>query len=159
MLMRSAFHLAQVNIATGRAPLDDRLMQGFVERLDTLNALADSTPGFVWRLQTDDGDATAIQVFDNPRILFNLTVWESIEALEAYVYRSDHVNVMKKRLEWFEKPDRAAFALWWIPAGHVPDEHEAKERLEILWRDGPTSQSFTFRRRFPPPAADQPAAT
>lgn len=150
MLMTNTFHLAQVNIATGRAALDDPLMKGFVDRLDTLNALADTSPGFVWRLQTDDGDATAIQVFDNPRILFNLTVWESIEALEAYVYKTDHVNAVKKRLEWFEKPARAPFALWWIPAGHIPDEHEAKERLEKLWRDGPTSEAFTFRHRYPP---------
>ena len=147
----AAYHLAQVNIATARAPMDDPLMAGFVERLEPLNALADRSPGFVWRLQTDDGDATAIRVFDNPLILFNLTVWESVEALEAYVYSSDHVNAVKKRLEWFEKPAQAPFALWWIPAGHIPDEEEAKERLEKLWRDGPTPEAFTFRVRFPAP--------
>lgn len=151
--MGNAFHLAQVNIATSRAPMDDPIMQGFVDRLDTLNALADSSPGFIWRLQTDDGDATAIRVFDNPLILFNLTVWDSIEALEAYVYKSDHVNAVKRRTEWFEKPERTPFAVWWIPAGHIPDEVEAKERLEKLWRDGPGPDAFTFRHRFPPPAA------
>ena len=156
--MAIAYHLAQVNVATSRAPMDDPVMRGFVDRLDKLNALADSSPGFVWRLQTDDGDATAIRVFDNPLILFNLTVWESIEALEDYVYRSDHVNAVVKRLEWFEKPDRAPFALWWVPAGHIPDEVEAKERLEILWRDGPTPDAFTFRRRYPAPVAPMAAA-
>lgn len=155
--MANAYHLAQVNIATGRAPLDDPIMQGFVDRLDTLNALADRSPGFIWRLQTDDGDATAIRVFDNPLILFNLTIWESVEALEAYVYRSDHVNAVKKRLDWFDKPERLPFALWWIPAGHIPDEQEAKERLEKLWRDGPSPEAFTFRHRFPSPAGEMTA--
>lgn len=150
--MASSFHLAQVNVATSRAPMDDPIMQGFVDRLETLNALADSSPGFIWRLQTDDGDATAIRVFDNPLILFNLTVWESVEALEAYVYKSDHVNAVKRRMEWFEKPEQTPFALWWIPAGHIPDEVEAKVRLEKLWRDGPGPEAFTFRQRFLPPA-------
>lgn len=149
--MPSKYHIAQVNIATGRASLEDPVMQGFVDRLEPLNALADTSPGFVWRLQTEDGDATAIQVFENPLIIFNLTVWESVEALEAFVYKTDHVEAVKKRMQWFEKPTRAPFTLWWIPAGHIPDEHEAKDRLEMLWRDGPSSQAFTFRHRFPAP--------
>lgn len=146
--MAGDYQLAQVNIATGRAALDDPRMAGFVARIEPLNALAESMPGFVWRLQTDDGDATAIRVFGNPRILFNLTVWESIDALEAYVYASDHVRALRRRKDWFEKPDRAVLALWWIPAGHRPDEHEAKARLESLWRDGPTANAFTFRHRY-----------
>ena len=148
--MTAAFHLAQVNVATGRAPLDDPLMAGFVARLEPLNALADSMPGFVWRLQTDDGDATAIRVFDNPLILFNLSLWESIEALENYVYRSDHVAALRKRSDWFERPTKSPLALWWVPAGHIPDEHEAKARLEMLWRDGPGPEAFTFRERYSP---------
>lgn len=146
--MTTKHHLAQVNIATGRAALDDPQMAGFVARLEPLNALADSMPGFVWRLQTDDGDATAIQAFNNPRILFNLTVWESIEALEAYVYKTDHVEAVQRRLDWFERPTKAPFCLWWIEVGHLPSVHEAKERLEILWREGPTAAAFTFRNRF-----------
>lgn len=126
-------------------------MQGFVDRLESLNALADSSPGFVWRLQSDDGDATAIRVFDNPLILFNLTVWASVEALETYVYKSDHVEAVKKRAQWFEKPTRTPFALWWIPVDHRPDELEAKGRLELLWQHGPTREAFTFRHRFAPP--------
>lgn len=148
--MTAAYHLAQANVATGRAPLDDPRMAGFVARLEPLNALADRTPGFVWRLQTDDGDATAIRVFDNPLILFNLSLWESVEALEDYVYRSDHVAALRRRSEWFERPSKSPFALWWVPAGHVPDEHEAKARLEILWRDGPGPRAFTFRQRYAP---------
>lgn len=159
MPMTSQFHLAQTNIATGRAPLEDPGMQGFVDRLESLNALADASPGFVWRLQTDDGDATAIQVFDNPLILFNLSIWTSVESLEAYVYKSNHVEAVKKRAEWFEKPARAPFALWWIPVGHVPDELEAKERLELLWQHGPTPEAFTFRHRFAAPdEASAPSA-
>ncbi|MDH3747697.1 MAG: DUF3291 domain-containing protein [Gammaproteobacteria bacterium] len=152
--MTTKHHLAQVNIATGREALDDPLMEGFVARLEPLNALADSMPGFVWRLQTDDGDATAIQAFNNPRILFNLTVWESIEALEAYVYKTEHIEAVKQRLDWFERPTKSPFCMWWIDAGHLPSVEEAKERLEKLWRDGPTADAFTFRHRFPVPAAD-----
>ena len=150
MRMTTRFHLAQVNIATGRAPLDDPLMAGFMAQLEPLNALADSMPGFVWRLQTDDGDATAIKAFNNPLILFNLTVWESVEALEAYVYKSDHLGAVKDRLQWFERPKKAPFALWWIEAGHLPTVDEAKSRLECLWANGATPEAFTFRQRFSP---------
>lgn len=148
--MQAKHHLAQVNIATGRAPLDDPIMAGFVARLEPLNALAESMPGFIWRLQTDDGDATAIQVFDNPRILFNLTLWESIEALEAYVYHTDHVSALRRRSEWFERPTKPSLALWWVRAGHIPDESEARERLVLLEQNGPDARAFTFRHRFTP---------
>ena len=146
--MANDFHLAQVNIATGLGLPDDPVMEGFMTQIEALNALADSMPGFVWRLQTDDGDATAIQAFNNPRILFNLTIWESIEALENYVYKTDHASAVKDRLQWFERPTKAPFAMWWIPAGHIPTVEEAKERLETLWENGPTANAFTFRQRF-----------
>lgn len=142
------FQLAQANIARMRAPLDDPLMEGFVSRLDTLNALADAAPGFVWRLQTEAGDATAIQVFDDALVLFNLSVWESIEALESYVYKTGHVGAVQKRAEWFERPTKPPFVLWWVEAGHLPTEAEAKTRLEMLWENGPTPKAFTFRNRF-----------
>lgn len=131
-----------------RAPLDDPLMDGFVSRLDALNALADAAPGFVWRLQTEEGDATAIQAFDDPLVLFNLSVWKSIEALEAYVYKTGHVGAVQKRAEWFERPTKSPFVLWWIEAGHIPTEAEAKARLEMLWEKGPTPEAFTFRKQF-----------
>ena len=146
--MTGKYHVAQANIARMRAPLDDPLMEGFVSRLEPLNALADISPGFVWRLQTDDGDATAIQIFGDELILFNLSVWESIEALEAYVYQTAHVGAIQKRADWFERPTRSPFVLWWIDAGHIPTEAEAKERLEMLWEHGPTADAFTFRKRF-----------
>ncbi len=131
-----------------RAPLDDPIMEGFASRLEPLNTLADSSPGFVWRLQTDEGDATSLQVFDDELILFNLSVWESIEALESYVYKSVHVGAVQKRAEWFKRSSKSPLVLWWIEAGHIPTEAEAKKRLEMLWENGPTAEAFTFRSRF-----------
>jgi hypothetical protein len=141
-------NLAQANVARKRAPLEDPLMDGFVARLEPLNALADASPGFVWRLQTDDGDATSLHVFEDELILFNMSVWESIEALESYVYQTRHVGALQKRAEWFERPTRSPFVLWWIKAGHIPTEEEGKERLEMLWEKGPTAAAFTFSTRF-----------
>jgi hypothetical protein len=146
--MTRIYHIAQANIARMRAPQDDPVMAGFVARIDTLNALADASPGFIWRLQDEDGDATSIQAFDDERIVFNVSVWESIEALEAYVYRSDHVAALRKRAEWFERPDKPPLVLWWIEAGHIPTIAEARQRFEMLWRDGPGAQAFTFSCRF-----------
>lgn len=131
-----------------RAPMEDPLMEGFVERIASLNALADSSPGFIWRLQTEDGDATSIRVFDDDLTLFNLSVWESIEALEAYVYQSRHVSVVQKRAEWFERPNKSPLVLWWVRAGHIPTEEEAERRLQMLWQNGPGPEAFTFRSRF-----------
>ncbi len=124
-------------------------MAEFVARLDEINALADRSPGFVWRLQTDDGDATSIRVFPEPLILVNLSVWESIEALRAFTYRSAHTAVMRRRAEWFERMDEAHVVLWWVPAGTVPTLYEAKERLERLRADGPSPEAFTFRHPHP----------
>lgn len=148
--MPADFHLAQANVARMRAPVEDPLMAGFVERLDPLNAIADGTPGFVWRLQGDAGNATAIRVFEDPLILFNMSVWESVDALEQYAYQSNHVEALQKRASWFERSNRSPFALWWIPAGHIPTVQEARERLEQLWQNGPTPTAFTFRQRFDP---------
>lgn len=146
--MTGDYHLAQSNIATMRASLEDPVMAGFVERLEPLNALADTSPGFVWRMQDEQGDATAIRVFDDERILFNLSVWESIEALEAYVYRSNHVEALRSRAEWFESMSRPSFVLWWVPAGHIPSVEEARDRFSMLWEHGPTENAFTFATRF-----------
>lgn len=143
-------HIVQANIAQMRAPLDDPMMAGFNERLEPLNALADESPGFVWRLQTEEGDATEIDVFGDELVLFNMSVWESIDALESYVYKSNHVNAMQKRAEWFERPAKSPFVLWWIEAGEIPTIEEGKARLEKLWSDGPTADAFTFRHRFDP---------
>lgn len=130
--------------------IDDDVMAGFVARLDSLNSLADASPGFVWRYQTEAGDATEVRVFDNEMILFNMSVWKSVEALEEYVYRSNHVEALQKRAEWFERPTRAPLVLWWVEAGHVPSVEEAKERFDVLWRDGPSAAAFSFKKQFAP---------
>jgi hypothetical protein len=141
-------HLAQLNIARFKLPLDDPAMAGFVEALDPLNAIADAAPGFVWRLQTEEGNATSIHAFVDDLTLVNMSVWESIEALAGYVYGRDHVAVMRRRREWAERMGEAYLVLWWIPAGSIPTIEEAKERLEHLRANGPTPRAFTFKRRY-----------
>ena len=148
--MPNLSHLAQANIAHMLAPLDDPAMAGFVERIDTLNALADAAPGFVWRLEEEEDEISTVALFAGERVLFNLTVWESIESLESYVYKSQHVKAVQKRAEWFERPKKSPLVLWWVPAGHLPTEEEAAERFELLWQNGPTADAFTFRTRFEP---------
>jgi hypothetical protein len=145
------FQLAQLNVARLRAPIDDPLIADFVARLPEVNALAERSPGFVWRLQDVAGDATHIRAYDDPLIIVNLTVWASIEALYDFAFRSDHRDVMRRRREWFDKLADAYVVLWWIPAGSRPTVTEARERLDRLRRDGPTPDAFTFRARFPPP--------
>jgi hypothetical protein len=148
----SVLHLAQVNIARMRAPLEDPAMAGFVARLDEINALADRSPGFVWRLQGAGNNATYLRPYDDERIIFNMSVWESIEALKQYVYYTAHVEVLQMRHSWFEKLAGAYAALWWVPKGHVPGIDEAKQRLAHLDAHGPSAFAFTFKRPFP---ADQ----
>src|SRR5947209_3239430 len=114
------YHLAQVNIGRLLAPLDDPSIAGFVEQLDPINALADAAPGFVWRLQSEEGDATSIRPFDDDTILVNMSVWESIESLTAFAYTGEHRPIMQKRRQWFERFNGAYMCLWWIPAGHIP---------------------------------------
>ena len=146
------YHLAQVNIGRLRAPLEDPIMEGFRSQLDPINALADRSPGFVWRLQTEDGNATAIRPFDDDdRMAINMSVWESLEALQQYVYRSAHVGPLRDRKQWFEPLEGPILALWWITAGHIPTVAEAKARLELLKERGPSAEAFTFRSPFPPP--------
>ena len=149
--MSDGFHIAQSNIARMRAPIDEPVMAGFVERLEPLNALADRSPGFVWRMQDEQGDATAIRVFDDELILFNMSVWQSIEALTSYAYESRHADALRQRRDWFEPMSKAALVLWWVPAGHRPSVEEARERFEHLWTHGPTEEAFTFSTRFPAP--------
>jgi hypothetical protein len=120
--------------------------------LDPLNALADSSPGFVWRHQTDDGNSTSIRVRDDPAIIINFSVWESVEAVFEYAYHSDHVHIFRRRREFFEEFGAPYLVLWWVPAGHEPTVEEAEERLNHLQQHGPTEHAFTFKKRFPPPA-------
>ena len=147
------FQIAQANIARARAPLTDPVMRGFVEKLDYINAVADRSPGFVWRLQTDDGDATGIRVFDDPLMILNMSVWESIEDLYEYVYRSDHLGPLKSRSAWFRKMDRPHSVLWWVASGEQPSVPEAERRLRLLERRGPSPEAFTFSSLFDPDGA------
>lgn len=146
-------HLAQVNIGRMKAPLESAEMAGFVARLDEINALADRSPGFVWRLQTTEGNATYLRPYDDDRILFNMSVWESVEALQHYVYKTAHVELLRQRHEWFAKFEGAYAALWWVPAGHRPSVDEAKKRLAHLEANEPSPFAFTFRQTFPPDEA------
>jgi hypothetical protein len=144
-------HLAQINIGRMLAPIDDPLMAEFVAQLAAINALADSTPGFVWRLQSESGDATSIKAYDDELIIVNMSVWESIESLREFAYKSSHAGVMRDRKRWFEKFDGPYMALWWIPAGHTPTPQEGKERLEYLRLHGETPHAFSFKNIYPKP--------
>jgi hypothetical protein len=153
----SRHHLAQVNIALPVEPLTSPRLAGFVAALDEINALADAAPGFVWRLRTEDGDATAVRGFGDDRLIINMSVWTSLDALADYVYRGGHVAVMRRRREWFVPLREAYQALWWVPAGHRPTVAEAERRVAHLRAHGPSGYAFTFRAPFPAPS-DGPSA-
>ena len=145
------WELAQLNIGTIVAPLDSEQLAGFVEALEPVNAIADAAPGFVWRLHDDAGDATSYRAFGDDRVMVNMSVWESVEALGDYVFRSGHVEIMRRHREFFVKLTEAFTVLWWVPAGHRPSVAEAEQRLEVLRADGATSYAFTFREPYGPP--------
>ncbi|HEX6565118.1 MAG TPA: DUF3291 domain-containing protein [Chthoniobacterales bacterium] len=159
MSASSRWHLAQLNIGRVRAPMTDPLMAGFVAELESVNALADSAPGFVWRLQTEAGDATAIRPYDDDTILINMSVWETVEALKAYVYRTHHADVMRQREKWFERLDTYFIALWWVPAGTIPTVLEAKLRLDHLRQNGESPYAFSFKKVLPPPTESSEIVT
>jgi hypothetical protein len=146
--MANTYHLAQLNIGRIRGPIDGPIMADFVAWLPEINAVADNTPGFVWRLQTDEGDATAIRPFADEYMLVNMSVWDSVESLYQYTYQSQHKEVFSRRKEWFETLLTPYVVLWWIPAGHTPTVEEAKLRLDYLQQHGPTPHAFTFKKRF-----------
>ena len=146
----SKYVLAQLNIALMKEPIDSPLMADFVANLDRINALAEQSPGFIWRLKTADGDATALRPMGED-LLINISVWQDVAALSAYVYGPGHVEIMRRRKEWFDKVREAHLVLWWIPLAHRPTEQEAITRLEQLRSQGPTVAAFTIRDNFPPP--------
>lgn len=158
----SAHDLAQLNIGIIKGPIDSPVMAEFVANLDRINALAERTPGFVWRLQTEEGNATAIRPYpENENMAVNMSVWRDVESLSKYVYSSEHVQIMRRRKEWFVKMDQAFMVLWWVPRGHKPSIEEAKAKLETLRAKGPSAEAFTFRQAFPAPdaaPAQSPAA-
>ena len=149
--------VAQVNIGRLVAPLDSPQLADFVAMLDPVNAVADTAPGFVWRLQTEDGNSTALRAFEDDAegadggILLNMSVWETVEDLAAFAYGDAHRVVLRRRREWFEQLKDAYMAVWWIPRGHIPTIHEAEERVQHLRAHGPTPYAFTIRVHFPSP--------
>lgn len=148
------WHLAQINVGRLVAPEHDPQVAGFFADLDRINALADAHPGFVWRLQSESGNATDVKPTADPQFIVNMSVWTSAEALFDYVYRSAHTPVMAQRRQWFERSDTAYQALWWIEAGSIPSVDEGLSRLWRLDRFGPTEHAFTFKARFPAPGLD-----
>lgn len=156
--MSGDYQLAQLNIAAMKGPADGPVMASFVAQLDELNTLADEAPGFVWRLQSEDGDATSIRAFGD-RVLVNMSVWASVQALRDYAYGGRHLEVLRDRREWFEGATRPYQVLWWVPAGHTPSIDEAKRRLEHLERRGPTAEGFTFQQVFAAPATSKRIAS
>jgi hypothetical protein len=151
----SAYELVQLNIGIIRGPMDSPVMADFAANLERINALAERSAGFVWRLQTEEGDATAIRPFENQNMLLNMSVWRDVESLNKYVYSSAHVEIMRRRREWFERMQEAFLVLWWVSKGHRPSVAEAIAKLEMLRAKGPTAEAFTFRKAFPPPDAVQ----
>jgi hypothetical protein len=145
----SRYQLAQLNIAKMKFAIDDPGMSGFVARLDDINALADSAPGFVWRLQTEEGDATGIDYFGTDSLV-NMSVWTDLDSLHGYIYRSAHNEVMALRKQWFDRMTEAYSVLWWVAENHIPTLGEASDRLECLRGQGPGPNAFTFKQAFDP---------
>jgi uncharacterized protein DUF3291 len=143
-------HLAQMNIGRMRAPIESDVMAGFVARLAEINALAEASDGFVWRFQGEGGNATYLRPYDDPLIIFNMSVWTSVEALQRYAYTSAHRELLRARSNWFEKFDGPYQAMWWISAGHEPTVEEAKGRLAYLREHGDTRHAFSFAKLYPP---------
>ncbi|WP_328493982.1 DUF3291 domain-containing protein [Streptomyces sp. NBC_00414] len=150
MTRPAAYELAQVNISRLQAPLDSPQLKDFVDALDPVNAVADSADGFVWRLQSDEGNATDVSVFGDDWLIINMSVWRDTNALTAFMYQGRHRELLTRRNEWFERIQEAMTALWWVPAGHRPTVAEAEERLLHLRTHGATAYAFTLRTSFPP---------
>jgi hypothetical protein len=153
--MQRKWHIAQVNIARLIEPLDSERLAGFVSELNPVNASADTAPGFVWRLKTEEGNATSLVAFEwdtsgSAGVITNLSVWESFEALRDFIYSAQHLAVMRQKREWFYQVAEATTALWWIPAGELPTLNAAEEKIKILRNLGPTRESFGLNTIFEP---------
>jgi len=144
------YFLAQLNIAHMIAPLEDPIMRDFVNNLNRINALADRSPGFIWRLQDGTGNVSSIRTFGDDMVV-NMSVWESVEALRNYAFQTAHVKIMRRKKEWFVKMEEEHAVLWWVPDGHIPSTKQASEKLQLLRRMGPSSEAFTFANPFPCP--------
>ena len=159
--MAAPHDLAQVNIMRLRAPLDSPELAAFVAALDPVNALAEQAPGFVWRLKTEEGNSTALRIFEDDTLVVNMSTWRSLQTMTDYVYRTAHAAIMQRRREFALPMTEASVALWWVPGGHRPTIAEAEERLGRLRAHGPTELAFGIKSPFanvnsatPPPASD-----
>ncbi len=150
---KSQYHLAQINVGKLLNVPEDPSMAGFFDNLDRINQLAEESPGFVWRLQSDQGNATDIILTDDPLFIVNMSVWTSVETLQAFTYKSEHLSFVRRRKEWFEKPKGAYHTLWWIPVGTIPSPEEGLKRLAYFEKHGPSAEAFDFKRAFPVPAS------
>ena len=151
------YHLAQVNIAVAKYSYDDPAFAGFVDNLDRIYALAESTPGFVWRHVSVDGDPEAKKIYANDDIIFNMSVWETFDAMHEFVFKSEHVDILRQRAKWFLPQQGPTMVLWWLEAGTIPSIAESKDRLDLLKLNGPTQDAFTFRNAFAAPDSKEAA--
>lgn len=142
------YHIAVFNIARMLGEIDSPVMQEFADNLDPINALGEQSPGFVWRLKSDNGNATSIRIYDDPYMIVNLSVWETIDSVFQFTYYTAHTDYFRRRREWFEKFDLPLLTLWWVPVGHEPTALESKARLEYFQEHGATPHAFTFKQRY-----------
>lgn len=142
------YHLAQVNIGRMLGPIDGPVMADFVAQLDEINALAESQPGFVWRLAGEENNATHLRVFDDEMMIINMSVWQDLDALYQFTYYSGHIEVFRRRREWFSMMTTPYMVMWYVPAGTLPTPQDAKAKLEYVEQHGPTPLAFTFKQRF-----------
>lgn len=140
------YHIAQLNLAKAKYPLDDPRMKGFVDLLETVNKEGENSPGFIWILKDETGTAVNFNLFNDPSLLINLTVWENLEELKAFIYNGNHAKAFMQRRDWFEPLGKEHLALWWVPEGHIPTLEEAKQKMEKLWAEGPSAEVFTFKK-------------
>lgn len=145
------FHLAQVNIGIAKGEMDSEMMKVFADNLDPINAIAESSAGFVWRLKDDAGNATDIAFSGNPKELVNMSVWESVETLKHFMFKTHHIDFLKRKKEWFETPTQANYVLWWVPVGHIPTIEEAKQKLDLIRQNSETTEAFSFKKVFAAP--------
>ncbi|GAB3038202.1 DUF3291 domain-containing protein [Bowmanella dokdonensis] len=150
-------HLAQLDIARPLYPLDAPQIKDFVDNLEFINGIAEHSPGFIWRLQDESGDATAIQAFEAPEVIVNMSVWTSPEMLKDFMFKTAHRSFFRRKAQWFERMPQASYVLWWIPEGHIPPLPEALARLEYLRQHGESPFAFSFKQLYP--ASAQPDTT
>jgi hypothetical protein len=145
------YHLAQVNIGIAKNSMDSLVMKDFSDNLDPINAIAEASDGFIWRLKDEGGNATDIAFSDNPNELVNMSVWHSVDALKNFMFKTHHLDFLKRKKEWFETATEHTYVLWWVPVGHTPSIQEAKDKLALLNKIGNTPQAFSFKQTFSPP--------